>query len=73
MVWHFDGWWMGFGMLLWPLLLAAIIGLVVWLAVRGGRPAHQSVDEAEQILRRRFAAGEIDEEEYRRRIDALRQ
>jgi putative membrane protein len=28
-------------------------------------------DDPEQILARRFAAGEIDEDEYRRRLEAL--
>jgi putative membrane protein len=36
----------------------------------GGRPP---TGEAEQILHERFARGEIDEEEYRRRHDLLRE
>jgi putative membrane protein len=65
-----GGWWwvMGIG---WLVFLAAIVVLVVVLTrqVRGPvstrRPAHDVLDE-------RFARGEIDEEEYRRRRDALR-
>ncbi len=73
--WGPDGWgglWMGFGMILWLVVIVAI----VWIAVRllsravGGPPMMASppgpspADE----LRMRFARGEIDEEEYRRRL-----
>jgi uncharacterized membrane protein len=34
---------------------------------RAGRPS-----EAEEILRRRFASGEIDADEYARRLEVLR-
>ena len=65
-----SGWWwvMGIG---WLVFLAAIVVLVVALTrqdrgpVSTRRPAHDVLDE-------RFARGEIDEEEYRRRRDALR-
>lgn len=70
-----DGgwWWMGFGMLPAALLLLVLIGLVVWLASRnsGGQPARR-VDPAEETLRQRFASGEIDAEEYERRLALLR-
>lgn len=63
------GWWM----LLWSLiglavLAAAVVG-VVWLvrSVSGSRP-----EPAEQELRRRYAAGEIDADEFRRRQAELR-
>lgn len=65
---------MGIGMVIW-----LVIGVVVvWLIVRGlvalehprtdssGRP------EGEQILRERFARGEIDADEYERRMALLR-
>lgn len=71
------GWWaMGAGMLLWVLVLAVVVGLVVWAINRttgsaGG--ARSGGDSAEEVLRRRFAAGEIDAEEYERRLTVLRQ
>ena len=73
---HFHGGWM-FGMgWLWILLAVGIIALVAWLVARaaGGRPPrtdHRS-ERPEDILQRRLAEGEIDEEEYRRRLEALR-
>lgn len=69
--------------LLWMLLLALGVILLVRLVNRGGpsqppqwggppQSPPQAGDSAEEILRRRYAAGEIDEEEYRRRLDVLK-
>jgi putative membrane protein len=67
-----GGWGMAAGLLIWVLL----IGLAVWVVWRltsvsraGGLPPG---DTAEDVLRRRFAAGEIDAEEYERRMTVLR-
>jgi putative membrane protein len=64
-----TGWWwvMGIG---WLIFLALIVVLAVVL-VRGFTtgPARGSADD---ILAERFARGEIDEDEYRRRRSALR-
>lgn len=57
-------------MLIWGLLGVALLVLAVvttvWLAKRANsdRQAQPSSDSPEEILRRRYAAGEIDEEEY---------
>jgi len=72
--WHYaNGWMMGAG-LLFPLLLLVLIGVGIWLLVRNlnQRPAMSSPNEAEEVLRRRFAAGEIDADEYERRLEILR-
>jgi len=68
-------WWMfgGIGMLL-------FWGALIWLGAMlvrstGSRPrVISSADpmEAEHILARRFASGEISEEEYRRSLSVLR-
>jgi putative membrane protein len=68
-----TGWWwvMGIG---WLVFLAAVVSLVV-LFLRQ-RPAHGDGDRRsrpEELLAERFARGEIDEEEYRRRRAALRE
>lgn len=69
--WESGGGWlmMGFGMLVW----VAAIAVVVWLVVRAGghRPAGES-ESAEELLRRRYAAGELDTEEYQSRLETLR-
>lgn len=73
MPWHgWNGWWhMGFMWLFW----VALIVIVVWLLVRGtsGRPSTGGAqDSPEQILKRRYARGEVDKDEYERRLSNLR-
>jgi putative membrane protein len=80
MYWDGDGmqWWgyllMSVSMIVfWSLLIGGVIALIRYL----GRPPEQSQTgrlqpTPEQILAERFARGELDEEEYRRRLDALR-
>lgn len=72
------------GMLAWMFLVFGILAVgIVWL-VRGGlrsvRDSARSASVADQaetlpveILRRRYAAGEIDEEEYLTRLSGLSQ
>jgi putative membrane protein len=66
-----------------PLLLIIVVLMVVGIGMRfygmsrrrrfyGGGPGRSGVG-AEQILARRFANGEISEDEYQRRLTALRQ
>ena len=74
----YDGWgYAGPGMLLVVVLVAALVGLLVWVLLRAARPAPRPDDlgpgagPARQILEERFARGEIDEEEFRARREAL--
>ena len=64
-----GGWWwvMGIG---WLIFLAPIVILAVVLT-RQSRPTGGSRRGGHDILDERFARGEIDEDEYRRRRDAL--
>ena len=71
---HGGGFW-GAWMLVPLLLWVAFFGLVAWGALRvfsvrqgGGRAA----DSAEEVLRERFARGEVDAETYERSLDTLR-
>lgn len=59
--------------LFWVLLIAGIVALVRYLG--RGEPGAVSPPPRrapEQILAERFAHGEIDADEYRRRLDTLR-
>ncbi|MGZ8562232.1 MAG: SHOCT domain-containing protein [Candidatus Limnocylindria bacterium] len=61
----------------WPIAISAIIplillGLLVWLVVRAVSHRPGAGESAEELLRRRFAAGEIDEEEFAKRSEVLR-
>ncbi|MEE2035135.1 SHOCT domain-containing protein [Rhodococcus chondri] len=76
--WYGTGWGGGWllMMLMFLLFWSVVVGLVVFLVRRVGiprpghdRPAH---DEAERILAERFARGEIDEDEFVSRREALR-
>jgi len=79
MMWHWygPGEWaaMGIWTLIWFILVVVIIALTIWLIGRfiaSRDRATRPGDDAEEILRRRFAAGEIDAEEYERRLQVLR-
>jgi putative membrane protein len=74
MYWNGD-WngWAWFAMTLSMVVFWTVVGVSIWLLVRQSRtsvpPASPS---AEEILRRRYAAGELNDEEYTRRLRALR-
>ena len=75
MMWWSDhgGWWQ-----LMPLVMLAFWVAVIWLVVTLVRRSptsaspHSSAD-AERTLAERYARGEIDEDEYRHRLDVVRQ
>lgn len=70
--WHMGGMWLG-----WLLVLVVVVA-VIWLIVRaagGGerrRDHRPETESPEQILKQRYARGEIDREEYERRLADLR-
>lgn len=72
--WTDVGWWgMGTAMVAWVLLLAVIIGLVVWVMnLMQTNTNDRRGESSEEVLRRRFASGDIDAEEYERRLAVLR-
>ncbi len=68
--WDMTGWgWMSL-MVIIPVLIVALLALVV-LRGPGSRAGRSEEDPALAALRRRFAAGEIDEDEFNRRRAAL--
>jgi putative membrane protein len=64
MGWMWPWWIMGLGLL----------GLVVWAVARaaGGSFPPRGEDSPETILKSRYARGEVDREEYERRLTDLR-
>ncbi|UXM92916.1 SHOCT domain-containing protein [Paenarthrobacter sp. JL.01a] len=60
--------------LLFPLFWIIVIGLVIFTARRTWRRNHQwaATQGAEGVLRERYARGEIDETEFRQRLEVLR-
>ena len=62
------GWWMA----LWWVFGLAVLVLFVWLTAKAAAGPIRGDDSPEQILKRRYARGEIDREEYQRRLEDLR-
>ena len=62
-------------MLVWFLMVLAVLAAVAygiaWL-IRSNTGGRGLGDDAEELLRRRYAAGEIDQDEYERRLAELR-
>lgn len=74
-MWGWDNWTWG-GWLVMTLTMVAFGALFAWLVlsvVRPGRPRDDRRAAPEEILAARFARGEIDEDEYRQRLEALRE
>jgi putative membrane protein len=76
-------WWYGPGMggwgmalmsvgmiLFWALIILALLAVVRYLQSAGDR-SREVRATPEELLAERFARGEIDEQEYRRRLDTL--
>jgi putative membrane protein len=73
MNWHMDDWSWG-GWLLMTTTMMEFWALLAWAVVamvRNGHPPNPQREAPEQILATRFAAGDIDEDDYRRRLDTL--
>jgi putative membrane protein len=71
--WHHDGpgWWIVFVPLFW---IAVVSGIVLLVRSRGGWGPPRVADHHESaldVLDARYARGEIDDEEYRRRRSVL--
>jgi putative membrane protein len=68
----YGGWHMG-GMWFWWILILLVIGAVVWIAISYSRRGGKNPEESpEQTLKRRYAKGEIDREQYDRMLSELR-
>lgn len=69
-----NGWMMGPGwiimILFWVLIVLGIIALVRWLGSGGGNHRHESRPTPVEILKERYARGEINRDEYeQKRLD----
>jgi putative membrane protein len=62
MIWMAISWIVGIG----------LFSMFLWLLVTAVSGGPESSRSPEEILRRRYAAGEIDAEEYERRLAELR-
>lgn len=70
---HDYGWSHMGGMWFFWILLLALIGLGIWWAVTStGRKPPAVPETPEETLKRRYAEGEVDREEYEKRLKNLR-
>ena len=72
-----HGWGMGFGMGLWWIVGIILIVIIVWVVIKMISQAnhsrhHQGNKSALDILKERYARGEIDKEEFEERKRNLR-
>lgn len=74
--WGTGPWGAGFSpwFLLFPLFWILVIGLIIFFARRTWRRNNEwaTARGGESVLRERYARGEIDETEYRQRLEVLR-
>jgi putative membrane protein len=67
-------WFMGLHGFFWVLvvvLMVAVLAMLMRPAIRGGRPGNPAPESGLIILEARYARGEIDRDEYRRRKQDL--
>jgi putative membrane protein len=66
--------WILIVVLFWGLVIAAIVLAIRWLIRADGRGSHEgpATPDALELLRQRYARGEIDEAEYERRKIVLK-
>lgn len=65
--------WMGLGFLILAVILAGLLAAAIYVGVRAGVGwGRRGDDGPKDVLDRRFAAGEIDADEYHERLAALR-
>ncbi|WP_083706367.1 SHOCT domain-containing protein [Arthrobacter sp. QXT-31] len=68
-----DGMWLMWPWMLgWSVLLLAALAALIWAIVRLARGGGEGPGSARRILDERYARGEIDDDEYRKRRETLR-
>ena len=67
--WSMNGW----GWMIFAIVIAAVVVALIFRMNSSDSTTlrRASSDDAEKVLRKRFAAGEIDEAEFRRRRETL--
>ncbi len=71
-MWPFMGWMGGWMMLWWIPGIIVLVLLVRLMSRSSSGLSFGGDDRPEQILKRRYAKGEIERDEYQRRLEDLR-
>lgn len=61
-----------FWMAIWAVILIGIAALVIGLILRSSRNARSGGESPLEILKQRYARGEIDHDDYQHRLEELR-
>ena len=69
MPWN-SGWHMGWMMTWWSLLWALIVLGIIWIVLKTSAAGDN--DTPEGLLKRRYAHGDLDHDEYEKRLNDLR-
>jgi putative membrane protein len=77
MMWWNGDWsgWAWFAMSVSTLVFWALVGVAIWAVVRSvSSPSPRpTTPSAEEMLRQRYATGDLDDDEFARRLEMLRQ
>lgn len=72
MMWGWGTGWSWVGMTMMLVFWIGVAALVVWTVRTLAGSRQERRDDPEQILRERYARGQIDEDEFNRRLEHLR-
>lgn len=61
-----------FWMILWAAVLIGIVALIGWWFAKAFRSSQGAHESPQEILKIRYAHGEINDDEYRKRLEELR-
>ncbi len=70
---HWDSWWHAGGMWFFWLVVIAVVSVAIYLAARAMKKSEPPRESPEEILKKRFARGDIDREQYEEAMKDLRQ
>lgn len=71
MGWGWHGWFMGFMWIFWVIIIALVVWIILRATGAGGTPVPRR-ESPEEILKRRYASGEISREDYERMLSDVR-
>ena len=72
MGWNWHGWHMGWMAIFWIVLIIAIVWLLTRAGVTSAPSASSRRESAEEVLKRRYASGEIGPDDYKRMLNEIR-
>lgn len=69
---HGSDWLMGGMWIFWLAILVGLVLLARWVMIAGStRPSEPKKESAEEILKKRYARGEIQRQEYEQKLQDL--